>query len=70
MSDKCNEHTILCDCGHPLGDHQSGGLRCYHGLKRTERRKNHLGKYVKVKCAYICYCPKFEQLKEDVENAK
>jgi len=67
MGNKANENTILCDCGHPLGSHAIGAGRCYAGTRRTERRKNHLGKYVRVKCSYVCYCPKFDIDKNEAE---
>lgn len=56
---KTTEHTILCDCGHPLSSHASGLGKCYTSTRRKERRKNYLGKYVIVKCCYVCACGKF-----------
>lgn len=57
---RCNERTILCKCGHPLSHHAMGPGECYASTRRTEKKKNHLGKEVKVKCCYTCYCKKFE----------
>lgn len=72
---KTSEHTILCECGHPLISHAIGALQCYASTRRTERRKNQLGKYVKVKCCYTCYCKKFKlnsstppTLKHEIKN--
>lgn len=57
---KTNDNTIICDCGHPLRSHSSGARECYTSTRRTEKRKNHFGKIIKVKCVYVCYCKKFE----------
>lgn len=64
---KTNERTILCKCGHPLSYHASGAERCYRFIRRTERRKNYLGKEIKVKCVYECTCRKFELKDGDEE---
>ena len=65
---KTTEKTILCECGHSLSSHATGAGECYQNTRRTEKRKNHLGKYVKVKCSYVCYCRKFK-LKKEVRNS-
>jgi hypothetical protein len=64
MGNKCSEKTILCECGHSLNAHSCGAGKCYISIRKTERRKNHLGKYIKVKCNYTCYCDKFEIMGE------
>jgi len=64
---KTTTKTILCECGHPLSSHSIGAGECYTSTHKTEKRKNHLGKEVKVKCAYICYCKKFKLKKEDLK---
>ena len=56
---------VLCECGHALGSHQVGGGRCYCATRKTERKKDQDGIYVKVKCVFCCYCDKF---KERVES--
>lgn len=60
---KCTESTILCECGHPLSHHQMGGGECYSYTRRTEKKKNHKGELVRVKCIYNCTCKcfKFEE---------
>jgi hypothetical protein len=59
------EHRILCECGHPLSSHSLGDIQCNASTRKKERRKNHLGKYVIVKCCYVCYCRKFKQLNKE-----
>ena len=59
---KTNDKTILCECGHPLIWH-SFAHQCNASMRRTERKKDTTGKYVKVKCCYVCYCKEFK-LKE------
>jgi hypothetical protein len=61
---KTTEHTILCECGHPLSSHSLWSKRCNTSTRKTERRKNHLGKYISVKCCYVCYCEEFKLLTE------
>ena len=55
-----NDKTILCQCGHPLGDHAIGAGECYRSTRKTEKKKNHLGKEINVKCVYNCTCMKFK----------
>lgn len=58
---QCNEKKILCECGHPLIWHSFGEYQCNASTRRTERKKNELGKYIKVKCCYVCYCKEFKK---------
>lgn len=62
------ESLILCECGHSLSSHAIGAEQCYASMRRTERKKNHLEKYIRVKCFYNCYCKKFKQLNGNDEN--
>jgi len=56
-----NSSNILCTCGHPLNHHAIGAGQCYKHIHKTEKRKDHTGKDVKVKCHYNCACNKFEE---------
>ncbi len=58
---KVSEYTILCECGHPLSDHAIGAIQCYKHISRTEKRKDHTDKIVKVKCYYNCSCKVFQE---------
>lgn len=63
-----NANNILCNCGHPLSYHATGAGQCYKNLRRTEKRKDHTGKEVKVKCYYNCSCNKFQEPSPLTEN--
>lgn len=60
---EATEQTVLCECGHPLSHHAVGGGECYAYTRRNEKKKNHKGEIVKVRCIYNCTCKcfKFEE---------
>lgn len=59
---RANSSNILCRCGHPLNYHAIGAGQCYKNISKTEKRIDHTGKEVKVKCFYNCSCNKFEEI--------
>lgn len=56
--------TILCECGHSLYHHSAGANDCYVSTRRTEKRGDHHGNIVKVKCVYVCHCKEFKWVEE------
>jgi hypothetical protein len=64
LKERCiNNENILCRCGHSLDEHSPMTKQCYIIRTKTERVKNHFGKYIKIICHYGCTCKCFEEWK-------